>query len=637
MLSFQILFAQTTIKTFEIYEGSQLQQSIPTVDEVLAITSWKKSEASAVMKDNRPFLIRIPLDSVLQGDSQRILSVVSQATILLYQEDQSVIPIRDFRKNVTDVNDRFSIKVSLKNSVNGYFIGLVKPRTPWLPSVSLRTQNGLLMLSTPPSEYHTVQSHFDQKNISFLEPIMFLILGGTLMLGCYFGLLYFNNREDHIFGIYAAYLFFNSIYWAERIPSLGIGFFERNIDQTVINTVSQIGFHLAFALLAHELLNFRKFYPKLGKIWRTFAVLQVIYALLFSIGVYAGLDTVILLNSFAIERCFIALVALFTTAYFVFKPHNIYCYFFGFASFSFIVSALSALFLQDIRLFLLGLTLQILTFAFAIGHKIRKSDEARIESEKSAFMLEREVIRTKDAALRAQMNPHFVSNVINALRALILDGENKQAYNYLSRFAHVVRTMLSSADKRLITLREELRLLKDYVALEELRFGRKVIFNIFLEDDINTESHLLPPMLLQPLVENAMHHGLFPLTEREPEIKLNIRVFDASTKLKICIEDNGIGRVTAAQNQLKRQRQRPSMGINIIRARIKLLQAESNVAAKDSVEKVLVVEDLLDENDQGIGTRITLTLPKSVLKEDLKLKTSEGKQDPALNVLIEEA
>ena len=613
----ELFGAQTVIQTLEINTSINLENKMPSPLEIKSSSAWKSAHRKSLLSDNSSFLIRVPIDSMLKGDSARILSVISEVTLVLLRPDGTSVKVRDLLTTSDVVNDRFSIKISDSDAINGFFVALIQPRKGWFPSAQPSNSVGLWLDSTPIDEYDILASNFNLKARQKGEASMLFLLGGIFILGCYFGMLYFSNREEYIFGIYASYLFFHSIYWAERIATLSIPFFTRSVDQVVTNTVSQICFHVAFTMLAHELLNFRRYYPTLGKVWRLFAIGQLGFALAFTILIYAGFDAVWLTNIFTVERAFIGFIAIITTIYFVVKPHNIYCYFMGFASFSFVGSALAAMFLNRLEFFEIGLTIEILTFAYAIGHKIKKSDEARIESEKSAFMLEREVIRTKDAALRAQMNPHFISNVINALRALILDGENKQAYGYLSRFAHVVRTMLGSADKQLIPLSEELRLLNDYVSLEELRFRRSVKFNLSVEEGIDIESVLIPPMLLQPLVENAMHHGLFPLTEREPEIDLKINTPPSPNTLRIIVKDNGIGRSKAAETQERRNRKRPSMAMNIIRERIILHQNHSSVNTQTPVREVLMIEDLTNDDGIGIGTKISLEIPRTIATDRL--------------------
>ncbi len=636
LASAELHAAQSVIKHVEVNAAISLDNTTPTLKQIRASTDWKVRHRKSLLTDNSPFLIRIPVDSILQGDSSRILGVISEVTLEIFQRDGSTVKVRDLLTTSELVNDRFSIKIHSSDAVDGFIFALVHPRKGWHPSAQPSNSVGLWLDSTPISEYDILASNFNLKTRQKGEASMLFLLGGIFILGCYFGMLYFSNRKEYIFGIYASYLFFHSIYWAERIATLSIPFFTRNVDQVVVNAVSQICFHIAFTLLAHELLNFRKYYPTLGRIWRLFAVGQLCFAAMFTILMYSGFDPVTLTNVFTTERAFIGFIAIITTFYFVIKPHNIYCYFMGFASFSFVGSALSAMFLNRLDFFEIGLTIEILTFAFAIGHKIRKSDEARIESEKSAFMLEREVIRTKDAALRAQMNPHFVSNVINALRALILDGENQQAYSYLSRFAHVVRTMLGSADKQLIPLSEELRLLKDYVALEELRFRRSVKFLINIEVGIDSEGLFIPPMLLQPLVENAMHHGLFPLTEREPKIVLSITAPPYSNNLRIIVQDNGIGRTKAAETQVKRKRQRPSMAMDIIRERIKLHHINPSYTTLSDDQEILIIEDLVDEKNLGIGTKITLEIPRTIIKDRMRSSIEQRRRLDQISFLQRE-
>lgn len=619
------LFAQDLISQLEVTTETYWQNSPPTLKSVKAAKSWKKATPKGLLSTNDPFLIRIPIDSVLRGEQERILSIRSEATLFVYEPDGQLIPVREILNNHPRVNDKLSIKVSEADNIDGYVLAWVQPRIGLVPSAVPNTSTSLILLSSTVNEYDLLESNFDVKSLRAYEYIKLILLGGIFMLACYFGLLFISNREESIFGIYSAYLFFHSIYWFERTITLSLPFFTRSVDQMVVNTISQICFHVAFALLAYQLLNFEKYYPKLAKTWRIFVVVQLVFAVLFTLFMYAGVNAVLLLDAFAIERCIIATIALITITYFVLKPHNIYCYFLGFASFLFVGSALASMFLEDLRFFALGLSIEILTFAYAIGHKIKKADESRIESEKSAFKLEREVIRTKDAALRAQMNPHFISNVINALRALILEGENQQAYNYLSRFAHVVRTMLGSSDKQVIPLRQELRLLKDYIALEELRFDRAVKFEFNLDKALELEGTLIPPMLLQPLVENAMHHGLFPLTERDPLISLTIRASPSAKSLLIVVSDNGIGVKKATETQKKRKRKRPSMGLKLIRERIKLIQEGSNFQPSRLSQDVLVINELVDENGICMGTKITLILPNTKL-EDLKSADKDFEQ-----------
>jgi two-component sensor histidine kinase len=224
----------------------------------------------------------------------------------------------------------------------------------------------------------------------------------------------------------------------------------------------------------------------------------------------------------------------------------------------------------------------------------------------SFFIYQRQRIRNlrhelegRMAALRAQMNPHFISNVLNAIDSLVNQNRNQEASHYIIQFSRLCRIILNNSRSNTISLQEELNTLRYFLNLEQLRLGENLQFSIETDKSLNTEEIRLPPMLIQPFVENAIWHGIQP---KQAPGMIRIRVARKSDDLYECIvEDDGIGREKSRmikENQLINQL---SWGLTITQERI------------ETIEKIkgsqLITEDLYHPDHEPAGTRITVILP----------------------------
>ncbi|HVF97098.1 MAG TPA: histidine kinase, partial [Flavisolibacter sp.] len=224
----------------------------------------------------------------------------------------------------------------------------------------------------------------------------------------------------------------------------------------------------------------------------------------------------------------------------------------------------------------------------------------RIKAVKYKAALHQQVTELESRALRAQMNPHFIFNSLNAIQELIVTRNVEAAYDYLSRFSKLLRLVLNNSEKPLIPLADEAAMLHLYLELESLRFRQSFSYRITVDDAIDTETVLVPPLLLQPFIENAVWHGLM-LKEGKKELAVRI---EASSSMILCtVEDNGIGRKRAAE--IKAQKlgagHFESKGLALSRQRIQLLE---NRGKRGDVK----IEDLYSD---GIapGTRVSIYLP----------------------------
>jgi LytS/YehU family sensor histidine kinase len=193
----------------------------------------------------------------------------------------------------------------------------------------------------------------------------------------------------------------------------------------------------------------------------------------------------------------------------------------------------------------------------------------RSEKERQVSELRQKATELEMQALRAQMNPHFIFNSLNSINRFILQNERAQASEFLTKFSRLVRLILQNSQYSLIPLESELESLDLYLNLEALRFNYHFDYKISMPKDLDASALQVPPLILQPFVENAIWHGLM---HKEDKGQLNIEVFENNDHLFFKITDNGIGREKAAALSSKSATKHKSMGLRITANRIAILQ-----------------------------------------------------------------
>jgi hypothetical protein len=240
----------------------------------------------------------------------------------------------------------------------------------------------------------------------------------------------------------------------------------------------------------------------------------------------------------------------------------------------------------------------VLFFAYVtvkvIVGRIRRKEEAKTEINKK-------LAEYQLTALQAQMNPHFIFNAINSIQGYILKRNEQEAYNYLAKFSKLIRLVLNNSQEKLLPLKQELEMLELYVELEQLRFDKTFEFTIHIDDRVNEYEALIPTMLIQPYIENAIWHGLMNL-EKDIRGQLKLDIVLNDDQLKITVEDNGIGRELA--KTFARQTYHKSVGMNITEQRLSMINALQNFE-----NAKVTVSDLFDESGRPAGTRVELYVP----------------------------
>jgi tetratricopeptide (TPR) repeat protein len=200
-------------------------------------------------------------------------------------------------------------------------------------------------------------------------------------------------------------------------------------------------------------------------------------------------------------------------------------------------------------------------------------------------------------SLRTQMNPHFIFNALNSVNSFIANSDERSANRYLSEFSQLMRAVLENSEEDFIPLTKEIELLELYTKLEHFRFQDKFDYHIHVDEKIKLDQFVIPPMLLQPYVENAVWHGLRYKAEKG---MLEIHFESVSSEaIRISIIDNGIGRIKSQELKTENQKKQKSKGMGNTQKRISIL----NKMYKDKVD--VTVENEFDNKE---GTRVTLLL-----------------------------
>ena len=203
-------------------------------------------------------------------------------------------------------------------------------------------------------------------------------------------------------------------------------------------------------------------------------------------------------------------------------------------------------------------------------------------------------------ALRAQMNPHFIFNSLNSINMFILENNKLQASEYLSKFSRLVRLILQNSQEAFIPLERELEALQLYLELESLRFEDKFEYKISVDGNVDTTMLKVPPLIIQPYVENAIWHGLMHKKEKG---HLEIELYAEEEMLFCRIADDGIGRKQASELRSKSTLVHKSMGMRITADRIDLIWQ------KDQSDNSIKVKDLVLADGRPGGTEVLLKIP----------------------------
>ena len=221
-----------------------------------------------------------------------------------------------------------------------------------------------------------------------------------------------------------------------------------------------------------------------------------------------------------------------------------------------------------------------------------KNIKAKNKAKLKQLKLENHLLSLEQKALQLQMNPHFVFNVLNGIKALGNSNKSEELNTTINKFAVLLRSVLNSSRQEEISLSEEISTLKNYIELEQQMSSNPFEYTIKTDLNIDAEEILIPPMLLQPFVENSIKHGINSIKNGEIDINFSIK----DDFLRCSINDNGVGFLQSEKQINSNSHQ--SLAVNVTKERIKHLSKDSKFSISELKEKNTIT-----------GTRVWFKIP----------------------------
>ncbi|HEY1039759.1 MAG TPA: histidine kinase, partial [Bacteroidia bacterium] len=241
------------------------------------------------------------------------------------------------------------------------------------------------------------------------------------------------------------------------------------------------------------------------------------------------------------------------------------------------------------NIIIVSLSIAILLMLVAVVMIIRSSREKRKANQLLALK-----------SLRGQMNPHFIFNALNSVNHYVSQNDERQANRYLSDFSRLMRLVMDSSKFDVIPVTEELEMLRLYLQLEHVRFQEKFTYNIQVDDEVENGEFMIPPMLIQPYLENAVWHGLRYI---EGKGTLDLKLSLHNSELVVVITDSGIGRQKSKELKTQNQKKHTSLGMQNIENRIDIMNQVFNTSIRVEISDAF-------PGATNTGTLVKLYIPQ---------------------------
>ena len=471
---------------------------------------------------------------------------------------------------------------------------------------------------------------------SWLQGMLFILIA-------YHTISYFFTK-DKSFAIYAAYLLLVTVYLIPKTVNESSVFLAKkfNVFFDTFNWIIQVWYWMLYSWFSIHFLNLKNKNKGLAKQILLYILITTVLCTLFFIIDFFFLKMKYMVHFFMFIYVPISLIInlFFLKIIYQFKDKINKFFVFGlvfFLGFSILALYFSVIdnypfiHLDPITFFMIGVLLEAITLSIGLGYKyhiyrqerdnynslliseLKKNDTLKdqlneklsdkIESHKLAeveALYEKQINELKLTSLLSQMNPHFIFNALNSIKLYIIKNEAKVAAYYLNKFSKLIRKILEASTKKEVTIEEELETMNLYMTLENIRFSNEIVYTINADEKIDLEAIKVPPLVLQPFVENAIWHGLSSKKE-EKKIMISINEIDKNY-LEIIIEDNGIGRKASAKIKSEKSINRKSIGINLSKDRL----TNFSKALKNNYS--IYYEDL-EDNKKATGTKVILRIP----------------------------
>ena len=494
-------------------------------------------------------------------------------------------------------------------------------------------------------------------NIYFLGQILWgFVVSGLIIYSLLCSFIYAQTKQK-AFLYYSLYNFLLLVYLVKYSPLIPEELIESYLNSRYIpfNWFIQVIYNSLLFFFYKELLDFKTYFPKYTRflikslqILMIFSLALVIFSIALGKPVYF---------SYFFNYGFIPLITItvFSALYLTLKiPYKLKYYIISgvifYQLFAYIALVKSYDAIQGdnpILFFYIGVIIESTIFILGLGYKVKllylekiNTQKIIIEEQKANQLLkenyqkeleiqleekiselkvalqkneaeklnsltvsfESEISLLKLDALRSQMNPHFIFNALNSIKAYLIDNNKEKAVYYLNKFAKLIRKILESSRTDSVSLDEELETIELYMNIENIRFNDAITFKINCAENVNAATTKLPGLILQPFIENALWHGLML---KDGEKCITIDVTSTENIIQLAITDNGIGRIKAKEKSDKKTFKKDSLGIQFAQERLNYFNK------KHDTKYSFTIFDLHDENNEITGTKVVFDFSKN--------------------------
>lgn len=415
--------------------------------------------------------------------------------------------------------------------------------------------------------------------LDFHSEIYSWIRGAIFILFIYHLLIFFQNRNK-LYLYYSLYLFAIILFINQPILDEYFPRYSNFVNYSL--QFLAYGTYIAFARVLLDtrghLVKWDKYLQLEIKVLLLLAPIFILIELLFGYEFQEKAFTVIapLLTLFTLYTFYIILkkIKSVSTVYFVIAT---FCYvvFANITFFELFIGEDSFVNngVQPLFFIYLGVLIQGIILSVIIGSIIQKIEEKSKNAEIRLAVKLKEMEELKMTALQSQMNPHFLFNSLNSINNFVLKSEVEKASDYITKFSRLIRVILNSSSSPTSTLAEELGILSLYVKLEQMRVNGGFDYNVKVEDKLNLEPIKVPPLFLQPFIENAIWHGIM---KKKGEKTIDLSIKKENDKVVCTITDNGIG-INKAKELEHMSQKRKFFGAKATENRIRMLYQNKDV------------------------------------------------------------
>jgi sensor histidine kinase YesM len=415
--------------------------------------------------------------------------------------------------------------------------------------------------------------------LDFNSEIFSWIRGGLFVLFLYHFLIFFQNKSK-LYLYYSLYLLALTIYFLQHVLN---GQFQPFYNY--INFSIQFLAYAAYVAFARDLLDTRTHLIKWDKFFELEIKVLLLLAFTFAlIQLFFGYEFQI--RAFTIVAPLLSLFTLLTYYIIVTRIKDNFSRYFVVASFIYVVLAnisflekflgtefFTSKGVEPMFFIYLGAILQSIIFSVILGFIIKRIEQKSKNAEVRLAIKLKEIEELKMTALQSQMNPHFLFNSLNSINNFVLKSDVEKASDYITKFSRLIRVILNSSSSPTSTLSEELGILSLYVKLEQMRVSGGFDYIVNVDEKLNLENIKVPPLFLQPFIENAIWHGIMK-KDGDKQIVLTIKKEQA--KVLCLIEDNGIG-INKAKELDHMSQKRKFFGAAATENRIRILYKNKDV------------------------------------------------------------